>query len=154
MSLLIRLYHRTGDRRYLRAALKAVRPLTVFVPRGGLQTVFRGHLWLEEYPTRPRSMVLNGFMQTLLGLYDIRAYSRTAARLYARGRRSLVHLGPLYRRPVGGLTQYHLGYLTANSWHVESPAYHAAHIRLLHMLDSVGPSERLRALAEEWGRIP
>jgi len=30
-----------------------------------------GHLWFEEYPSEPPSFVLNGFVYTLFGLYDL-----------------------------------------------------------------------------------
>lgn len=68
MSLLVRAWHTTRDEHYLKAARRAVKPLTLDVTRGGLKRRLAGGPFFEEYPTTPPSHVLNGFMFTLIGL--------------------------------------------------------------------------------------
>lgn len=38
---------------------------------GVLATFLNKYHWYEEYPTQPASFVLNGFIFSLLGLYDL-----------------------------------------------------------------------------------
>jgi heparosan-N-sulfate-glucuronate 5-epimerase len=147
MSLLTRVFRATGDDRYLVAARRARLPLERSVSAGGLAASFRGRGVYEEYPTRPPSLVLNGFMFTLLGLHDLQntAPNRRTKRLLHDGLESLAALLPLYKRPVGSL--YDLGHLTgarrrprAAGW-----AYHRRHLRLLDVLAEVSGRRELAA---------
>ena len=93
-SLLVRAHCRTGARRYLRAARKALRSLTVHVRDGGLKRRYHGHLWFEEYPTPRPTLVLNGNLQTLVGLWDLAPRSPLASRLFRDGRRGVLRALP------------------------------------------------------------
>lgn len=139
MSLLTRVFRRTHDSRYLRAALRARLPLQRPVSGGGLVATFRGMRVYEEYPTRRPSLVLNGFMFTLLGLHDLNVThpGRGTQALLDDGLASLAALLPLYDRPVGSL--YDLGHLTgARSRPRPAGArYHRKHVRLLAVLSQV-----------------
>ena len=43
---------------------------------GGVRAVFMDkYEWYEEYPTNPPTFILNGFMYSLLGLYDLKSVS-------------------------------------------------------------------------------
>jgi heparosan-N-sulfate-glucuronate 5-epimerase len=139
MSLLTRVFRRTRDARYLRAALRARLPLERAVRRGGLTATFRGRRVYEEYPTARPSLVLNGFLFTLLGLHDLEATSpsRRTRRLLDQGLDSLAALLPLYDRPAGSL--YDLGHLTG-ARSQPRPAgvrYHRKHVRVLAVLSEV-----------------
>lgn len=152
MSLLTRIFRVTGRRDYLVAAQRARVPLELRVAAGGLVASFRGTRVYEEYPTRPSSLVLNGFMFTLLGLHDLHATApdRRTDRLLRDGVASLVTLLPLYRRPRGSL--YDLGHLTGarRRPRAAGSAYHRRHLRLLDVLADVCGREELRA----WRRRP
>jgi heparosan-N-sulfate-glucuronate 5-epimerase len=73
ISLLARaFYHSGGNRKYLKSAVNALKPFRVPSAQGGVLAKFMGILpWYEEYPTTPASFVLNGFIYSLLGLYDL-----------------------------------------------------------------------------------
>lgn len=151
MSLLVRESWHTGRRSYLRAALRSLRPLRTPVVRGGLVARFRGHPIYEEFPTRPPSFALNGFMFTLIGLYDlsVAAPRSDAGRLYRQGLSSLLVALPYY--DVGGLSAYHLGYLTNSPRAVHrSLYYHRIHVMLLAALDSVSPHSEFRRYRRKW----
>lgn len=143
MSLLWRAWHLKQRRAYRKAALRALRPFRRDVSDGGVRTDYEGLVWYEEYPTRTRpSLVLNGYMFALLGLYDIAPWSRSAGRLYRRGMRTLRERIARFDRPPGG------------SWYMPgAPAsefYNTVHVVLLTALDSVSPSDALRTYRDRW----
>jgi|SRR5690554_5439244 len=72
ISLFLRYYQMSKDEDYLILAQKAYNFLSVPVSEGGVKRIDEnGDLWYEEYPSEPASFVLNGFIYTLFGLYDL-----------------------------------------------------------------------------------
>ncbi len=72
ISALLRAFDLTGDNRYLEAAQLAFQAFRHDVKAGGV--AFQdgnGCLWFEEYPSRPASHVLNGFIFALWGIFDL-----------------------------------------------------------------------------------
>jgi heparosan-N-sulfate-glucuronate 5-epimerase len=150
ISLLVRAHATTRNAAYLTAALRAIQPLTVRVAKGGLQTRFDGGLWLEEYPTRPRhSFVLNGFMFTLLGLYDLAPRSPTALALYRAGRRTLIRVLPLYDAGGGCSLYAQVPDPQGRPWRI-SNVYKPIHVGLLRTLDALQHAPVLREYAARW----
>ncbi|KAF2350585.1 D-glucuronyl C5-epimerase [Trinorchestia longiramus] len=84
MSLLVRAAHHSGDEAYFTAALRATQLFHVNASQGGVRAYFPGgYAWYEEYPTTPSLFVLNGFIYSLIGLYDLKeARSVTQQPLY------------------------------------------------------------------------
>jgi heparosan-N-sulfate-glucuronate 5-epimerase len=152
ISLLWRAYARTCRRSYLRSARRALLPLIRSVKRRGVLAHLRGGKFYEEYPTRPASFTLNGFMYTLIGLYDLGRVSPLAARLFRSGRRTLIHTLPLF--DTGGISAYHLGHLTKPPRPVLTSAkYHRVHVVGLTVLNRVAPDRRLRRFRDAWARL-
>lgn len=117
ISLLARAYyHSNGDAKYLRAALNGLKPFRVPSRQGGVLAKFMGkYEWYEEYPTTPASYVLNGFIYSLLGLYDLNAtapknLSREAAHLFEQGMISLKKMLLMYDTGSGSI--YDLRHIT------------------------------------------
>jgi heparosan-N-sulfate-glucuronate 5-epimerase len=155
MSLLVRAYGLTGKERYRAAAVRALAPLQVRTRDGGLKHCFEGDCarpFFEEYPTIPPSHVLNGFMFTLVGLYDLASIAprSPALAMYRAGRRTLTTVLPLYDND--GFASYDLTHLTVagRKAGIASAGYQAAHINLLHTLDSLEPDPRFRHYAARW----
>lgn len=104
ISLLARAFHHSGgNRKYLRAAVNALKPFSVTSSNGGVLAKFMGTLpFYEEYPTTPSSFVLNGFIYSLLGLYDLKQISpksrggREAGMLFEQGMDTLKRVLTLY----------------------------------------------------------
>lgn len=72
-AVLVRAHQLTGEQQYRDAAVDAVGPCFVPVERGGVQdTEHNGRLFYEKYalPGQTRH-VLNGFLASLLGLWDV-----------------------------------------------------------------------------------
>jgi hypothetical protein len=141
MSLLWRAHRLSSRRAFRRAAVRAVRPFRRSVADGGVVADFDGVPWYEEYPTRPGSHVLNGYLFSLLGLYDVAPWSRTAGRLLRRGVASLRARIGRFDRPGGS---YYLPGLPASSY------YNGVHVDLLGAIDYVRPSPRLRRYRARW----
>jgi heparosan-N-sulfate-glucuronate 5-epimerase len=155
MSLLERAYRLTGRSIYLRAAERGLRPLEARAGRSLLVRCFSGcgHPFFEEYPTRPRSDVLNGFMFTLIGLYDLGSvapHSR-ALGLYRAGRTTLDLA--LAEYDEHGVARYCL-----SSHRVAQQKYQAIHVYLLRALNSLQPDPLFVSYADRWlrnlGRAP
>ena len=141
MSLLWRAWQLKRQPAFRRAARRAVRPFKRPVSQGGVRADFEGVAWYEEYPTTRPSLVLNGYMFGLLGLYDVAPWSRSAARLFRVGARSLRLRIARFDRPGG-------------SWYMPGIAasryYHSVHVVELTAVESVSPSRTLRYYRDRW----
>lgn len=166
MSVLVRAFARTSDRRYLRAALSAMRPFDVASADGGVLAKFADRYpWYEEYPTTPPSFVLNGFIYSLIGLYDLKTINvlgeeddsdegesegrEAASRLYSSGLESLKTLLPLFDTGSGSV--YDLRHFTLGlAPNIARWDYHTTHINQLLLLATIDDSELLRSTSKRW----
>ncbi|BDQ02403.1 D-glucuronyl C5-epimerase family protein [Ignavibacterium sp.] len=99
VSVLTRAYLLTKDETYLNLAEDAIKPFFVEVKNGGLLNYFNSIPIYEEYPSQIRTVgVLNGFMFSLFGLYDLILIrnSENSKELLERGIESLKKLLPYY----------------------------------------------------------
>lgn len=99
VSVLTRAYLLTKDDSYLKLAEDAIKPFFVEVKDGGLINYFNSIPIFEEYPSRIRTVgVLNGFMFSLFGLYDLILIKKSndAEELFKEGIDSLKKLLPYY----------------------------------------------------------
>ncbi|KAM9764987.1 D-glucuronyl C5-epimerase B isoform 1-T2 [Menidia menidia] len=155
MSTLVRAYLLTKNQAYLGAALKAVGPFKVPSAQHGVKAVFMNRYdWYEEYPTTPSSFVLNGFIYSLLGLYDLaetggEALGREAAQLFARGMESLKAMLPLYDTGSGSI--YDLRHFVLGSApNLARWDYHTTHINQLQLLASIDGAPVFRDAVKRW----
>ncbi|KAK7016803.1 hypothetical protein SK128_003002 [Halocaridina rubra] len=154
MSLLVRAAHHSGDSRYLKAAMRATSLFFINATKGGVKTYFPGgYVWYEEYPTNPSLFVLNGFIYSLLGLYDLKEFSldsnNNSGDLFLEGMKSLKKLLPLFDTGWGSL--YDLRHFTT---HVAPNRarwdYHTTHITQLLLLASVDSDPVILSTAQRW----
>ncbi|ETN77447.1 D-glucuronyl C5-epimerase [Necator americanus] len=129
---------------------------------GGVRNSLFGYVWYEEYPTSPGSFVLNGFMYSLIGLYDlsklgpsdvvseeIRLGTERASKLFSAGMDSLRSLLPLYDTGGGSIYDLrHVGLRTAPN--LARWDYHAVHVYLLKWLVQISGDKTLDATADRW----
>lgn len=72
ISLFLRAYQLFGEERYLSIAEKTFEYFKYDYAEGGVRrTDERGFTWFEEYPSATPSLVLNGYIYTLFGIYDL-----------------------------------------------------------------------------------
>lgn len=156
LSVLSRAYHHSGgDLRYLTAALRGLKPFKVPSSKGGVKATFLNEYnWYEEYPTKPPSFVLNGFIYSLLGLYDLIAIApagqaQEAEDLYNDGMRSLKKMLMLF--DMGSVTSYDLRHFTIGiAPNLARWDYHATHINQLLLLSTIENEPLFRITAERW----
>ena len=98
LSILLRGWQMTGEKKYREAAEKSLLIFDLAAKDGGV-TIFTEHgPFYEEYPASFPTMVLDGFLFTLCGLYDaVRALESTRAQmLFNAGIETIKKWLPLY----------------------------------------------------------
>lgn len=156
ISVLSRAYfHSGGDERYLNAAVNGLKPFRVPSLKGGVLATFLNKFrWYEEYPTKPASFVLNGFIYSLLGLYDLMTIappesSQEAEFLFNEGMISLKNMLMLY--DMGSVTAYDLRHFTVGiAPNLARWDYHATHINQLLLLSTIQNEPLFTQTAERW----
>ena len=145
---------------YLDAALNATKAFHYLAKESGVQAIFmQKYKWYEEYPTNPPTFVLNGFMSSLIGLYDL-VHATTAARgkeaaaeaegLFKDGFESLHAMLPLYDTGSGSV--YDLRHFTAKQApNIARAEYHVTHLNQLATFCSLFPEDKgLREVYTRW----
>ena len=152
LSVLTRAYHLTNDSRFVRAAQKSLNLFTLLARDGGVKNQLFGFDWFEEYPTTPGSFVLNGFMYSLIGLYDfstVKGFGNESAALFQSGLTSLRTFLPLYDTGSGSVYDLrHLGLKSAPN--IARWDYHAVHIYLLKWLYTITNDPFFNEVADRW----
>ncbi|MDO5018694.1 MAG: D-glucuronyl C5-epimerase family protein [Lagierella massiliensis] len=164
MSVLSRAYYITKDQKYLDYANKAMGFLLKPVEDGGVRTdlsdvdpTLKDYIFFEEYVSKPDSYTLNGYIFTLLGIYDYKEALKLAGNIEAHkkineyfdsGIKSLLKIIDFY--DVGGFTNYDLGYINFDVELRLIPSYHAVHIRQMHALYSITGEEKFKEKEELW----
>ncbi|XP_065564890.1 D-glucuronyl C5-epimerase B-like isoform X2 [Artemia franciscana] len=154
MSLLMRAYYSSRNEYYLSAALDAVKPFQALSEDHGVKAVFMDkYIWFEEYPTQPSSFVLNGFIYSLIGLYDVAhapdSMGSEARDLYIQGIRSLKAMLLLY--DTGSGTLYDLRHITAGGApNVARWDYHSTHVNQLLLLSTIESDPVFATTAKRW----
>jgi D-glucuronyl C5-epimerase-like protein len=145
ISTLVRAYRITGDRDMLALCEKGARVFERTLDQGGVRTVEHGYVLYEEYPGYPLARVLDGFLFSLLGLYDLQAETRDPRilRLFAEG--------------LEGLTVNIEFWNYRNKWswygshrYLCPTHYHKLNCVLLSVLGNLTGNEMLRRYAALW----
>lgn len=155
MSTLVRAYLLTREQVYLNSALRAIMPFTLKSEDHGVKAVFMNKYdWYEEYPTAPSSFVLNGFIYSLLGLYDLKETAgdklgQEAKKLYDRGMDSLKAMLPLF--DTGSGTIYDLRhFMLGTAPNLARWDYHTTHINQLQLLSTVDDAPVFKEFVKRW----
>ncbi|KAF6023816.1 hypothetical protein EB796_017883 [Bugula neritina] len=145
ISLLVRAYLKYKKPEYLAAAGRGLRIYQKLSTEHGVRARFLDKFnWYEEYPTTPPLFILNGFIYSLFGLYDLAQVSQgqtkvTAQQLYSDGMKSLKVMLPLYDSGKG--TYYDLRHVTIplippNRARGDYHAVHISQLQYLGLIDS------------------
>lgn len=158
LSVYARAYNADPRPEILQAGNDALRFLTVptehggpFTTMAGLDPSLKDYIFFEEYIGDKNIYTLNGYMFTLLGLYDwwIVTKSEDAKELFNGGIRTLEKILPYY--DFGGFSAYDLAHITYHRKIPHAPLrYHSTHLSLLNCLYSVTNSRILRKYADHW----
>lgn len=145
ISMLVRGFRLTRDAKLLNLACAGSRVFSLAISAGGVRSCEAGRALYEEYPAFPLPRVLDGFLFSLLGLYDLHVQTGDDR---IRG---------LFTDGVEGLT-YHLGWWNYHgkwSWYGSHgylcpPHYHALNRMLLTILYRLTGHRMLKDVAEAW----
>lgn len=163
LSVYARAYYVTGDKRYLQAGNAAFKFLLTSVSQGGTMTTMKDlhpsldkYIIFEEYPVEPSSYTLNGFLFTLLGIYDWwklvpdknPASSSLAGTYFNSCIQTVKHI--LQYFDLGGYTAYDLRHIIYGLEPKSARTYHAVHIYLLYALYSITGDRTLRDYYRLW----
>ena len=145
VSALVRAYRLTQDEDLLRISHQATKVFGKSIEDGGVRTLERGHVLYEEYPGYPLPRVLDGFLFSLLGLYDLYVETEDAAtyRLFADGLDGL-------RATLNFWNYRHKWSWYGSHGYLCPPHYHALNWRLLAILSSLTGDQSLGRQAERW----
>ena len=147
-SLLVRLHDQTGEERYAEAALRAVERLYVPSSDGGAAAELKGTLVPEEYPTQPRSLVLNGLLFGLWGLRDVAVATGDERARAAFDDGVAAVIGSIGHWDTGNWSRYDLfPHRVAN---VASVADHHLHLTQLDATGRLARRPELVAVAWRW----
>lgn len=164
LSCFARAYELTNDPKYIEGGNRALKHLMLEKEKGGVRTnlkdldySLKDNVFFEEYVSTPNSYTLNGYIFTLLGLFDWAELTKTYPNILGRnqaewgfveGVESLQYVIHLY--DVGGFTNYDLGYMNFHVGPRLIPGYHSIHIKLLHALYSITGIQRFKDFEELW----
>ncbi|KHJ44356.1 D-glucuronyl C5-epimerase [Trichuris suis] len=156
MSVLCRAFLLTKEQVYLLAARRAAEIFARNASSGGILNYFLNTVpWYEEYPTIPGTFVLNGFIYSLIGLYDLMTCTKNdqkVSELYRRGLQSLNALLPLFDTGSGSLYDLrHVALQTAPN--VARWDYHSVHIFQLLWLYAIEGDKLYSTTADRWIRF-
>ena len=152
MSFLVRMYNATGNQSYMNAALNSTHLLTVNVSDGGVLRYYQNYTWYEEYPTPDSgSYVLNGYIYTLVGLFDLiqEFNDSTSIELYQDGIISLTAMIGLF--DLGCASSYDLVHhsVPGTAPNIAREGYHNLHITLLSVINAI-ENNSFQGLEDRW----
>ena len=145
ISTLVRAYRINGDHELLELCQKGTKVFEKSIEEGGVRTVENGLVLYEEYPGYPLARVLDGFLFSLLGLYDLHVQTGDPrlSRLFSDGLKGL----------IGTLSSW--DYRQKWSWYgthgyLCPPHYHKLNGVLLSILGNLTGEAALTQCAKRW----
>jgi heparosan-N-sulfate-glucuronate 5-epimerase len=154
VSLLVRAAEILNQSQLLELADRVAEPL--LLPGSPLLVMTAEGPVLQEYPTDPPAHVLNGWITSLFGLYDLAQLpsgsataAPRAAAAFDAGSKTLAARLHLYRTPLGWSRYDLYPHPLPNT---ASLSYHRLHVAQLHALHSLVRLDALLETADIWKR--
>jgi len=149
LSVLTRAYNFTSDERYLNAGRRSLHLFAKMANDSGIINNLFGHVWYEEYPTTPGNFVLNGFMYSLIGLYDFSAIDNSSLTFFDIGIESLKNFISFF--DTGTRSLYDLRHVTLRiEPRIAGWKYHNLHIYLLKWLYVITNEKIFDEISNRW----
>lgn len=152
ISILLRGYQLTENKKFAEMAEQALIPFTKSVSEGGVTSFTKWGPFYEEYTAKVPTLVLNGMIFSLCGIYDfVRVFPKNslAKKIYDDGIQTLKNILPEY--DLGHWSRYNL---CKADWYPEiDPAtigYQRLHITQLEMLYRLTNQEIFKEYAEKF----
>jgi hypothetical protein len=139
ISILLRAYQITGDKKYVNIASAALTPFFHSVEEGGVTSHTQWGPYYEEYTSSVPTLVLNGKIFALCGVYDfVRVFpeDERALKIFNQGIETLIKILPEYN--LGFWSRYNLCHA---DWHpdidpatIQYQRLHVVQLELLHRI--------------------
>ncbi len=150
VSVFVRAYQLTDRSDYLHVAREAAGPFETEVESGGVGRTTQFGWWLEEYPSTPPSLVLNGAIFAVWSLHDLgRVGDDGAARRFRALSESIAAALPAF--DVGGWSRYDL-YPAVVLPNLSSPFYHRLHVAQLDAMWRLTGMAEFANYRDRWAR--
>ncbi len=151
ISVLVRAFIISTEQKYLDIALRAAKLFQIPVSRGGIRTLVNGrYVFYEEFPSDRPSLVLNGFIFSLWGLYDLYLVTKEKVimQLYQEGLETLITILPQY--DFFGWSRYDQYDFSLPN--ITSIFYHRLHIEQLKVMDQLTGNQVFRKYVTIWSK--
>ncbi|AZV55845.1 cell wall-binding repeat-containing protein [Clostridium sp. AWRP] len=163
LSVFSRAYEITQNQKYITAGNKTFNYLITPISHGGVMDTlgsfeprFKNDIFFEEYINTIPTYTLNGFMFTLLGIYDWSQLSKTVPAIssdetnyyFNEGIKTLKIVLPYY--DIGGFTSYDLSHLMTSRDANPALDYHKIHIDLLEAIYSITSDNYFMNIRNQW----
>jgi hypothetical protein len=149
-SVMLRAFLLSGDKAYATAARRAISRFSIPCEQGGYRAIFplTGTPYFEEYPNQ-KNAVINGFMASLFGLYEVGTFLDDAdpRALFEEGVVSLERMLPHYT--LDWWTLYDRFGPDSGS-NIHSPRYQIMVINYLTALAAITDNPRIAEYRDRW----
>ena len=149
ISVLVRAYKSTKDKKYLDNASQAYIAFEKDINKGGVvYWDINGSPWIEEYILNPPTHILNGFIWALWGVYDYLLFLKenNARILWENCLDTLVR--NIEKFDTGYWSLYDLSKTSIKN--LASPFYHKLHIVQLRVLYRLSKIEIFKEFSDRW----
>lgn len=150
ISVLVRAHLIKEENKYLNIAFDAIKIFNIDVKDGGIAREFNGNKLYEEYPSKLKPVgVLNGFIFSLFGIYDlVLSGNKSAVEFFNSGSNSLLNLLELY--DMDYWSQYY--FFDYPDKYPASYTYHCIAIEQLRAMYFITGNAKFKLYAEKWER--
>ncbi|OBR95719.1 MULTISPECIES: cell wall-binding repeat-containing protein [Clostridium] len=163
LNVFSRAYEITHNHKYIDAGNKVFNYLITPISQGGvmdtlgsLEPRFKNDIFFQEYVNTTPTYTLNGYMFTLLGIYDWNQLSKTVSSIsgdqtsyyFNEGIKTLKIVLPYY--DIGGFTSYDLSHLMTSRDANPALDYHKVHIDLLEAIYSITGDNYFMDIRNQW----
>lgn len=148
LSVFLRAWKESGDAKWKRLSQQVFHTFSVGTQQGGVLSDRHGEKWIEEYPAPADDRVLNGFLFSLIAIYEY-------IHLIDHRARNIQFLHSLVASLFKNLHRYLYGRFTKYSlrkWQFGNIEYQVLVTCLLFHLYSLSGKDAFRCLAEQYAQ--
>jgi len=149
ISVLVRAFKETQQKKYLNSAEKAFESFKFDIFEGGVKyTDENGYIWFEEAIVNPPTHILNGFLWSLWGVYDyyLLTKNKTSKILFEKSIETLKEKLRIY--DIGFWSLYELSGTKLRM--LASSFYHSLHITQLRVMYKLTNEKIFNYYADKW----
>lgn len=164
LSVYSRAFYITGDKLFIEEGEKALQVMIKPIEEGGtlgnlsyIDPQLSEYITFEEYPLIPNTYTLNGFVFSILGLYDWSKLNESGSLLakeyYNKSEETLRLILEKYEYDAKGFPTYDLSYLNYPSEPNYNVSYHNIHIGLIDAMYQITEQSVYNEAVKRWKKV-